>query len=54
VVHAAGMREMRYACILARKSQRKGLVRRPTHIWKNNSKMDLREIEWETDLAGSG
>jgi hypothetical protein len=39
---------MRNACkIMVRISEGKRPVRRPTHGWDVNIRMDLREIEWE-------
>jgi hypothetical protein len=33
--------------ILIRKPKGRGLLGRQRHIWKDNIKMDNREIEWE-------
>jgi len=30
-----------------RKHKGRGLLGRPKHIWKDNIKMDKKEIEWE-------
>ena len=47
VGHVAGMRDRRGACrVFVGRPERKRLLRRPRHRWKENIKMDLQEVEW--------
>jgi hypothetical protein len=46
--HAARMEGMRNACsILVGKPDRKRPLGRPRRRWKNNIRIDLREVGWE-------
>jgi hypothetical protein len=45
--HVAHMGEKRNACwVLVGKTEGQRPLRRPTRIWENNIKLDLREIGW--------
>ena len=45
--HVAGMQDRRGACrVFVGRPEGKRLLRRPRHRWKENIKMDLREVEW--------
>jgi hypothetical protein len=47
-VHVALMREVKNACdVLVGKPEGKRPLRRPKHRWEDNTRMDVRHIDWE-------